>query len=170
MWRHNHCVAALLAAAAFGLSGCGVQPLYGTTVGGSSLGAAMETVDVTPIPGRVGQKVRNELIFATTGGGGREAKKTYQLDIVVKQSIIKELVKISGDATGEVLEINASYKLKDGSGKVVLQGRAVSRAAYQRFDQIFTNVRAQYDAENRAARTVADTIKVRLAAFLHQDA
>lgn len=169
MWWHNHCVAALLAAAAFGLSGCGVQPLYGTTVGGSNLSAAMEAVEIAPIPGRVGQKVRNELIFATTGGGVG-APKTYTLDIVVRQSIIKELVRLSGDATGEVLELNASYKLKDGSGKVVLQGRATSRAAYQRFNQIFTNVRAQYDAENRAARTVADTIRVRLAAFLHQDA
>jgi LPS-assembly lipoprotein len=167
MWWHNHCVAALLAAAAMGLAGCGVQPLYGTTVGGGErLAAAMETVEVTPIPGRVGQKVRNELIFASTGGGGG-APKQYKLDIVVKQSIIRELVKLSGDATGEVLELSASYKLRDGSGKVVMQGKAVSRAAYQRFEQIFANVRAEYDAEDRAARTVAETIRTRLAAYLH---
>jgi LPS-assembly lipoprotein len=166
MWWHNYCAAALLAAAAMGLAGCGVQPLYGTTVGGAKLGAVMETVEITPIPGRVGQKVRNELIFATTGGG-EGASKQYKLDIVVKQSIIRELVKISGDATGEVLELSASYKLRDGSGKVIMQGKAVSRAAYQRFDQIFTNVRAQYDAEDRAARTVAETIRTRLAAYLH---
>ena len=29
MWWHKHCAAALLAAAALGLAGCGVQPLYG---------------------------------------------------------------------------------------------------------------------------------------------
>ena len=68
---------------------------------------------------------------------------------------------------GEVLELSASYKLRDGSGKVVMQGKAVSRAAYQRFEQIFANVRAQYDAEDRAARTVAETIRTRLAAYLH---
>ena len=169
MWWHNHCAAALLAAAALGLSGCGVQPLYGTTVGGGRTGAAMDTVDVTPIPGRVGQKVRNELIFFNTGGG-KHGPTAYTLDVSVKQSVIKELVQVSGNATGEVLELNATFKLRDRSGKVVMQGKAVSRAAYQRFEQIFTNVRAQYNAEDRAARTVADAIRVRVASFLQQSA
>ena len=169
MWWHNHCVAALLAAAALGLSGCGVQPLYGTTVGGGTTGAAMDTVDVTPIPGRVGQKVRNELIFYNTGGG-KAGQRIYKLDVVVKQSVIRELVQVSGNATSEVLELNATFKLRDRSGNVVLQGKAVSRAAYQRFQQIFSNVRAQYNAEDRAARTVADAIRVRIATYLQQSA
>ena len=169
MWWHSHCVAALLAAAALGLAGCGVQPLYGTTAGGSRLGAVMESVEVAPVPGRVGQKVRNELNFATTGGSDG-APKAYKLNIVVKESIIKELVKVSGEAEGEVVELSATFKLTDRSGNVVLQGKAVSRAAYQRFEQIFANVRAQYDAEDRAARTVAETIRVRIAAYLQQSA
>jgi LPS-assembly lipoprotein len=48
----------------------------------------------------------------------------------------------------------------------MLEGQAMSRAAYDRFEQIYSNVRARYDAENRASRTVADSIKVRIAAFL----
>jgi LPS-assembly lipoprotein len=168
MWWHNHGVAALLVAAAIGLTGCNIQPLYGTTEGGSKLGAVMQGVDVTPIPGRVGQKVRNELIFATTGGAAR-GPSVYKLDIVVKESVINELVKISGDATGQVYELNASFKLSRG-GEVLLQGKATSRAAYQRFQTIFSNVRAQYDAQDRAARTVAETIRIRIAAFLEHAA
>jgi LPS-assembly lipoprotein len=165
MWWPRLCAAALLAAAASSLSACNVQPLYGTTEHGSRLGAVMEGVDIAPIPGRVGQKVRNELIFATTGGG-TPGPRAYKLDIAVKESVIKELVKISGDATGEVYELNASFKLMDKSGNVLLQGKATSRAAYQRFQTIFSNVRAQYDAQDRAAKTVAETIRVRIAAFL----
>lgn len=164
MWWHNHLVAALLVVAATGLTGCNIQPLYGTTEGGSKLGAVMEGVEITPIPGRVGQKVRNELIFTTTGGGNA-APTVYKLDIAVKESLINELVKISGDATGQVYELNATFKLSRG-GQVLLQGKATSRAAYQRFQTIFSNVRAQYDAQDRAAKTVAETIRIRIAAFL----
>ncbi|HKA64672.1 MAG TPA: hypothetical protein VKD00_02965, partial [Methyloceanibacter sp.] len=63
--------------AALALAGCGFQPLYGTTAGGSRLGAVMAGVDVTPIPGRVGQRLRNELIFENTGGGAA-APATYK--------------------------------------------------------------------------------------------
>ena len=52
----------------------------------------------------------------------------------------------------------------------MLEGKATSRAAYERYETIFSNVRARYDAENRAARTVAESIKVRLAAYLSQAA
>lgn len=168
MWWHNHCVAALLVAAVTGLTGCNVQPLYGTTGSGSRLGAVMQGVEITPIPGRVGQKVRNELIFDTTGGGPA-GPKTYKLEIAVKENVINELVKISGNATGQVYELNATFRLSRG-GQVVLQGKATSRAAYERFQTIFSNVRAQYDAQDRAAKTVAETIRVRIAAYLAQAA
>ena len=114
----------------------------------------MAGVDVTPIPGRVGQKLRNELIFANTGGGNA-APTRYRLDIVIKESVTDQLVQITGDATGQVYQLDATFKLVDAaSGKVVLQGKAISRAPYNRFQEIFANVRARYDAENRAARTV----------------
>jgi len=151
------------------LAGCGIQPLYGTTAGGSRLAAAMAGVDVTPIPGRVGQRVRNELIFENTGGSGQTGT-TYKLDIVIKESLTNELVKISGDAKSQVYELNATFKLISNDGRVVLEGKATSRAPYERFETIFSNVRARYDAENRAARTVAESIKVRIAAYLSQAA
>jgi LPS-assembly lipoprotein len=151
------------------LAGCGIQPLYGTTAGGSRLAAVMAGVEITPIPGRVGQRMRNELIFENTGGSG-QATSTYKLDIVIKESVINELVKITGDAKGQVYELDATFKLISNDGRVVLEGKATSRAAYERFETIFSNVRARYDAENRAARTVAESIKVRIAAYLSQAA
>ncbi|HUC02941.1 MAG: LPS assembly lipoprotein LptE [Methyloceanibacter sp.] len=155
--------------AAISLAGCGIQPLYGTTAGGSRLAAAMAGVDITPIPGRVGQRVRNELIFENTGGSGQTGT-TYKLDIVIKESLTNELVKISGDAKSQVYELDATFKLISNDGRVVLEGKATSRAPYERFETIFSNVRARYDAENRAARTVAESIKVRIAAYLSQSA
>ena len=169
MWWHRPLLAALAVTAAISLAGCGIQPLYGTTAGGSRLAAAMAGVDITPIPGRVGQRVRNELIFENTGGSGQTGT-TYKLDIVIKESLTNELVKISGDAKSQVYELDATFKLISNDGRVVLEGKATSRAPYERFETIFYNVRARYDAENRAARTVAESIKVRIAAYLSQSA
>ena len=169
MWWHRPLLAALAVTAAISLAGCGIQPLYGTTAGGSRLAAAMAGVDITPIPGRVGQRVRNELIFENTGGSGQTGT-TYKLDIVIKETLTNELVKISGDAKSQVYELDATFKLISNDGRVVLEGKATSRAPYERFETIFSNVRARYDAENRAARTVAESIKVRIAAYLSQSA
>jgi LPS-assembly lipoprotein len=169
MWWHRPLLAALAVTAAISLAGCGIQPLYGTTAGGSRLAAAMAGVDVTPIPGRVGQRVRNELIFENTGGSGQTGT-TYKLDIVIKESLTNELVKISGDAKSQVYQLDATFKLISNDGRVVLEGKATSRAPYERFETIFSNVRARYDAENRAARTVAESIKVRIAGYLSQSA
>jgi LPS-assembly lipoprotein len=169
MWWHRPLLAALAVTAAISLAGCGIQPLYGTTAGGSRLAAAMAGVDVTPIPGRVGQRVRNELIFENTGGSGQTGT-TYKLDIVIKESLTNELVQISGDAKSQVYQLDATFKLISNDGRVVLEGKATSRAPYERFETIFSNVRARYDAENRAARTVAESLKVRIAAYLSQSA
>ena len=170
MWWHRPLLAALALTAALSLAGCGIQPLYGTTAGGSQLAAVMAGVEVTPIPGRVGQRLRNELIFGNSGGSGEPAHSNYKLDIVIKESLINELVQITGNAQAQVYELNATFKLITHDGRVVLEGTATSRAAYERFEAIFSNVRARLDAENRAASTVAESIKVRVAAYLSQSA
>ena len=77
------------------------------------------------------------------------------------------VLQITGDATGQVYQVDATFKLMDPMGKILLQGTAISRAPYNRFQEIFANVRARYDAENRAARTVADSIRTRIAAYLN---
>lgn len=173
MWWRSPLIAVValagIALGALGLAGCGFQPLYGsntTTASGTRLSEAMASVDVQPIPGRVGQKVRNELIFANTGGN-YAADERYQLRIALREREIKQLVQIDGDARGEVYQLEAKFKLVDSTnGTVLYEGEAISRAAYSRFQEVFANVRAKYDAENRAARTVSESIKTQVAAFL----
>jgi LPS-assembly lipoprotein len=167
-WRSAALIAPLFAGLiALALAGCGFQPLYGgTTAGGARLAEVMKGVEITPIPGRVGQKLRNELIFASTGGG-LAGPTRFRLNITIKESVTDQLVQITGDATGQVYQLDATFKLIDSAtGTVVYQGKAISRAPYNRFQEIFANVRARYDAENRAARTVSESIRVQVAAHL----
>ncbi|HEX2337438.1 MAG TPA: hypothetical protein VHI72_13265 [Hyphomicrobiaceae bacterium] len=161
----------LLLAAAPALGACGnggFRPLYGTTASGAGMHERLAQVDFAPIPGRVGQRIRNELVFDSTGGGN-PLPSTHRLEVVVKESVLSTLVNNEGEALGQIYAIQASFRLidvKSKDKKVVLQGTSHARAGFERFQSIYSNVRAREDAENRAARTVADDLKIRLATYL----
>jgi LPS-assembly lipoprotein len=157
--------------AALALTGCadgqGFRPLHGSL--GSAAGAEvkMAQVDIAPIPGRLGQRLRNELIFDTTGGGGVTQQPVYRLEIAVKENVTSTLVKTDGDALSQLYTADASFNLIRLSDRsVVFKGVSFGRAGFERNPSIFSNVRAQDDAQNRAAKTIATDLKSRLAAFL----
>lgn len=145
----------------------GFRPLYGSaSLGGGGAEEKLAQVDVAPVPGRVGQRLRNELIFQSTGGG-QPLPPAFRLEIAIRESVTSTLVEIDGEALGNTYNLDASFRLIRVSDKaVVLEGASYGRAAYERFDSIFSNVRARQDAENRAADTVAVEMKTRLAAYL----
>jgi LPS-assembly lipoprotein len=151
-----------------GLSAC--RPMYGPTASGVPLKEVMAAVEINTIPGRVGQRVRNELIFATTRGGDAN-KPEYRLDIAVRESASSLLVTQTGDAQAEMFHLDADFKLvKIATNEVVFQGKSSGRAAFDRYESIFTNVRGRRDAEDRAASTIADDIRTRIAAYLSSTA
>ena len=163
----------LLLAAAPALAACGnggIRPLYGATPSGAGMQERLAQVDVAPIPGRVGQRIRNDVIFLSTGGG-QPLPPTHRLEVTIRESVISTLVKIDGDSLGQIYAVEASFQLisiKDK--KVVLKGTSHARAGFERFQAIYSNVRARDDAENRAARTLADDLKTRVATYLSSEA
>lgn len=151
------------------LAGCGFQPMYGTGPGGQQLDDVMRTVSVATIPGRVGQRLRNELIFATTGGGYSDSPN-YRLEIAIRESVQDVFVAQSGESEGRAYRLIAAFKLislEDDS--VLISGKSIGRAAYDNLDSTFADVRARRDAENRAARTVAEDIQTRIATALSRE-
>jgi LPS-assembly lipoprotein len=159
---------ALMLGAAPGLAACsgGFQPLYGPTASGVGLQERLAQLDVAAIPGRVGQRIRNELIFHASGGG-ELAPPTHRLEVSITESVISTLVKPDGDALGQTYSLQANFKLIEiKTKKVVLTGTSYGRAGFERFQSIYSNVRARDDAENRAARTVAEDLKTRVAIYL----
>ncbi len=166
-------VAGLLAAAAALVSGCGWQPLYGPTASGANLNEIMRTVDIATVPGRVGQRIRNELIFKQTGGGQRLAvdETKYRLDIAIRELVLNTLVNGSGEAEGQVYQLYTEFKLvRIADKQVVLEGHNNARAAYDKVVSLFADIRARRDAEDRAARTISEAINTRLAAYFSTNA
>lgn len=167
--RPAHAAVLLVAVALPLLSACGssgFQPLYGASGIGAQADEKLAQVQITPIPGRVGQVVRNELIFDTTGGG-EQIQPMYKLDIAVRETVTSTLVRLDGHASNQVYNLDAAFRLiRISDSKVVLQGNSYGRAGFERYTSIFSNVRAREDAENRAARSVAEDLKSRLSGFL----
>ncbi len=157
-------------------AGC-FQPLYGTqgSAGGPDIGDKLSSIEVAPINvpngtrlSRVGVEVRNSLLFGLTGGGPA-APSNYKLDIRLASSQSQVIVDIN-TARPDIQDygIDATYTLTDiRTGKKVVNGQTFSRVSYDipGQQQRFAGDRGLRDAENRAAKSIADNIRSRLASY-----
>ena len=169
-------VAVIASVLSLGISGCGFHPMYATNAtDGSSLIDAMKAVQIAPIGSRMGQRLRNELIFGTTGAENRQRPFIGWTSRFGK-SVRNTLVMNTGAPTGQILQLDAEFRLvriKDNETRV--QGLQHRRSGL-RPHRMVRNYRlhlwrypGNLDAENRAARSLADTLKTRVAAFLSRD-
>jgi LPS-assembly lipoprotein len=165
-------IAVLTGALASTLAGCGssgFQPLYGPGLTGEATRTKLAAVDYAPIPGRVGQRIRNDLVFDRSAAGDvTPAKK--RVEIKLTEALITTLADAKGDSAGQTYQVEAVYKIVDvASQKVETEGRSVARANFERFESIYANVRGREDAENRAARQIASDVKTRVAVHLSRN-
>src|SRR5512146_3302839 len=179
MWwfdpRRTARLAAIMAVAGM-TAGC-FQPMYGdkTVNGGPGIAERLSSVDVQPIDApngtrlsRVGVEVRNNLLFGLTGGGGAAASQ-YKLNIRLASTQSQVIVDIN-TARPDIQDygIDATYTLTAlRSGKQLIAGQTFSRVSYDipGQQQRFAGDRGLRDAENRAAKSIADSIRSRLASY-----
>ncbi len=160
-------LAGFLSVASLGISSCTVQPLNSVETGGSVAPSELSAVNVKEVSNRVGQQVRNYLIFGLTGGGHPE-NATHQLSLDVTANTVNISVVTSTAApTAAQVTVTARYRLTDNSGKeTIATGIRQAIASYDRTNQSFANQRAERDAENRAAKEVAEQLRLVIAATL----
>lgn len=161
---------ALVCALAGALAGC-FQPLYAdnSTVGGPALLDKFRDVEIVQIQGRLGNELRNDLIYALTGGEGNPKGAPLQMIITVDSSTSTALLNsASGLPENQIIRVTANWRIikaGDEKKKSITEGSASGTATIDTSDQRFANYSAGIDAEKRAARTVADQIKAQLAAY-----
>jgi LPS-assembly lipoprotein len=163
--------ACLLVAA---VSGCQIRPLYSDAAPNAArltTSAALNSIAVSEAKDRVAQEVRNHLIFALSGGAGEPASPAYTVDLGVTQqtssvALSNPVVGNTGQPTAGSVALSSIYVLKDISGKQIASGKRTATASFDRPLQQFATLRAQRDAENRAARELAEMLKLALAADL----
>ncbi|MGC1856612.1 MAG: LPS assembly lipoprotein LptE [Pseudolabrys sp.] len=162
------------------VAGC-FQPLYaehplpiGAAASPGVVGQ-MRGVAVAPIDtaagsrlARVSVNVRNELIYDLTGGSGGYSP-THRLDVKLVASQLQVIVDIN-TARPDINNygIDGTYTLTElGTGRVVVKGQTFARVSYNipGQQQRFAGERGLRDAENRAAKEIAENIRTRLASF-----
>lgn len=157
-------------------AGC-FQPLYAerSLTGAPAIGPALAAVDVAQIDepagsseARVAVEVRNQLLFNLTGGAA-PPPKTHRLTIRMTSNRLSVIVDVnSGRPDVENYGLNVTFTLTDiKTGKPVMTGQTFARVSYDipGQEQRFARERALRDAENRAAKVIADNIKARLASY-----
>ena len=147
------------------LSGCTVQPLNGNR-SAAYRGDALYYVE--PVNTRVGQQVRNALIFGLNGGRN-PAEAPYRIKLLVTSSARDVAVETSRQApTSARVRVDTAWTLTRRDGpeqpaampEIVASGERTAVAAYDRTVQRFANKRALQDAENRAAAEAAERVRL----------
>lgn len=160
---------ASLAIVMLAASGCVFQPLYGSTTYKSDqeTSYALSQISVANVDTRVGQQVRNHLIFLLQGGQDNE-ETLYLVRLRVRDSSQK-FASVQGVRTQTAgnVTVSVSYELLDkATYKTIATGSREATAALDRTLQSFANERAIIDAQNRAAREAAESVRLALAADL----
>jgi len=163
-----------MGASLFLLSGCTVEPLNSSTTSGlsgaavsSSISATLASTSVAPVKTRVGQQVRNELLFAMNGGELRPGG-AYRVDLFVTSTTSNLSVQASSLApTSAQVQIEVRFNLVDlKTGNPVKGDVRRALASFDQTPQSFANERAERDAQNRAAKEVAQQIRLAVSQIL----
>ena len=176
MWWCNSLRIAFVAALGALNAAC-FQPLYATQTinGGPGVGTMLAQVDVDRIDApngtpdsRIAVELQEALNFEMNGGGGL-ISPTHRLKVRMtlgRSSIITDIT--TGRVEAEITGVDASFTLTElATGKAVMSGRTFARVSsdYPGQQQRFARVRARLDAENRAAKVIAEAVRTRVASF-----
>lgn len=161
---------AVLAFVALGAAGCQFQPLYSSNSGTTGpSGVALSQVSVSEVDTREAQQVRNHLIFLLSGGASpvnpshdvklRVSSSTTNLAGAIQSRTSSQI----GNTAGSV-QVTASYEVHDRSrNEIIARGTRQASAAFDQTSQSFANQRAERDAENRAAKALAEQLRLAIA-------
>lgn len=155
------------------LSACQVRPLYMTGHNGLSGGMAPITADLKAIDVTIDsradvakQALMNAVIFALRDGASLSQER-YKLSILLTKRTQRVAVEEFQDVPNAYfVELVASFTLFDNTTqRTLLTGQSFSNSSYDFSTQRFANIRAERDADQRAAAVIAKDLQVRLAAY-----
>lgn len=151
------------------LAACGFEPLYGKR----SVGAVDEDlarIQIAVIPNRIGQQVHNYLLDRINRQG-RPNKPRHRLEVKLASEKVVLGVERDETATRAKLVLRADFELTDlATGKVVLHREARSANSYNIVDSALATRSAELDAIDRAARELAEEIRLMLALYFRRRA
>ena len=155
---------ALLAATA-ALGGCGFRPLYGSDAQGGSVADDLATVRIAPLSDRSGQVLHN-FLRDRLNPYGQPSDPRFELRLAMREVTEETGIRRDETATRAILTVLANFVLVDlADQSAATEGQARASSAYNIIDNRYASSVSAGDARERALRSLADDIKVRLAAY-----
>ncbi|MEP9374866.1 LPS assembly lipoprotein LptE [Mesorhizobium sp. KR1-2] len=154
------------------ISACTVRPLYSDApvvsgVAAGTVAPGLNTVAIKPVQTRYAQQVRNHLIFGLNGGAGQPPTPLYglTLDVTERKTASAVVQRATEDEpTAATMTLTSNYTLVEiASGKVVGAGKRSIAASFDVPRQSFAALRAERNAEDRAARELAELLRLAIA-------
>ena len=152
---------AVVAFATVALSACGFTPLYATP----GVTPGLSHIQVVVPHGRtaflLGESLEDEL------GTDKAAPPAYKLTVIVYERIFPRGLNVNGVAERYEMHVRIDYTLVaiGDSAKVLTHGLDPVEVTYAETGQPYAGISAQQDAQQRAAATAAQHIRVDLAEY-----
>ncbi len=153
---------ALVVGIGLAVSACSHRPLYGRTENNVAVASQLSEVSVEEQRDRAGQLVRNELISSFGAGDGS--------NFLLKLAIVEKTATISSVSNNVVdrhrYRLNVTYQLVEvSSGREVSGGKSFSSVSFDTVQEPVSDLQAAENARERAAREVAQDLRLRISAF-----
>lgn len=154
--------AAVLAAA---VAGCGFEPLHGPAVN-----AALDGIDVSPIPGGAGEVLHRALVDRLHPGG-RAAAPAYRLDVTVRQTNAPLIIDQSTFVRRYDVHLQARFQLVEiATGREIGGAARAARANHGVIpNEIYGTLVGSQAALQRAANVLAGVIATDAALLIRAD-
>jgi len=164
----------LVALAGAGVAACGFQPMYRQDRASDAVQQfssidirADKRRDYTTEEERLVQMVRNELLDRLQPKGAPLAPR-FVLVIDARESRSAVLVTRTESVSRFNLAVGSVWQLLDSRGGVLTYGTVNTLESYNVLRQEFANLSAETDARQRAARDIADQLRIRLALYFER--
>lgn len=165
----RHLIWPLLFAVAIVLGGCGFSPVYGT-LGSNTKSAevAFSQIDISLIPDREGQFLRNALIDRLHRNGtpsGLNIRYTLKIDPVIESLIDLDITKDDDTTRGQLrLETNMHLTARQ-TGEVILTRPLTAITSYNILGSEFATRISEENTRQNALIDLADQIERQLALY-----
>jgi hypothetical protein len=167
------------------LNACGWKPVYGnastTPSGNATVDANLAAIKIQPptwkrdpspyeagggakYDARTSQILHNALRDGLNPYG-QPSTPAYELEIRLNEYISPTITANSGDTRREDLRLDADFKLTNAKGSELLGETTRAVLAYSLLQEPYQDLIARNDARERAARQLAELIKLRLSAY-----
>jgi len=163
MTKHNKMVVILMSSLCVICTACGFRPLYNQT--GAANSQALSSVVILKIKDRSGQKLRNFLLERFFSNQ-RSGITTHTLKVVINEEINELNIRKDGSATRAKLKITANFYLTHTASGKQFKGKVSSTSSYNMLGSDFATLGAESDARNRALRSIAEDLRLRVAGAL----